>query len=59
MLNALTGITTPYFFLKIEKPLIGYFKRALTLFTGASSPKHAVGTSHNSIFPSVPNERIL
>ncbi len=59
ILKALTGITTPYFFLKIENPFIGFLNKAFILFRGASSPNTMFGTSHNKIFPSVDRESKL
>jgi hypothetical protein len=59
MLKALTGITTPYFFLNIENPFIGFLKRVFILFEEKSSPKTGFGTSHKSIFPSVERESKL
>ncbi len=59
ILKALTGMTTPYFFLKIEKPLIGFLNSVLILFGGASYPKTMLGTSHKRIFPSVAKDSKL
>lgn len=35
ILKALTGIITPYFFLNIENPLIGFLNNVFSLFGGA------------------------
>lgn len=59
MLNALTGIITPYFFLNIENPLIGFLKRVFVLFTATYSPNEALGTYHNNILPSVAKDKTL
>jgi hypothetical protein len=50
---------TPYFFLKIEKPFIGFLNNVLSLFTGAYYPNATLGTSHNSILPSVAKDNTL
>lgn len=50
---------TPYFFLRIENPFIGYLSKAFILLTGAYYPNDIDGTSHSNIFPSVPKESML
>lgn len=59
IVNPLTGITSPYFFLNIKNPLIGYFKSILDLRATDYYPMAWFWTYHNNIFPSVPKERIL
>ena len=59
MLKALTGITTPSFFLKIENPLMGFLNKVFILFGGASYPSTILGTSQSNILPSVANESKL
>lgn len=60
ILNALTGMITPYFLRNIENPLIGCFSKFFILLTCVtSSPNTLPGTSHNNILPSVDNDNRL
>jgi hypothetical protein len=38
---------------------MGFLKRVFTLFAAAYYPNARLGTSHNSIFPSVAKDRTL